>query len=193
MEYAYDAFSRQVLNRVQDANGVREYTRIWNGRQSIEEWENGQLSKSFIYGARVSEPVQMIRHTEGGLGQYFYAFNGRGFVTALVDPLGKPVERYRYDVFRQPFLSERNGQPVNEMISSSPLGNPFLGCGRLWDSDIGSSFGLGSEYDPWTGQVTNPESGPGEPGCENDYSGGENPGIRVRRDTLRSQLLRAMI
>src|SRR5205809_281963 len=127
MEYAYDAFSRQVLNRVQDANGVREYTRVWNGRQSIEEWENGQLSKSFIYGAR---------------------------------------------------LSERNGQPGNEMISSSPLGNPFLGCSRLWNSDIGSSFGLGSEYDPWTGQVTNPESGPGEPGCENDYSGGENPTSR---------------
>src|SRR5262249_29206124 len=151
IEYTYDAFGRQVTRRVTDADGERHCLRVWNGRQLLEEWEDGRLSRSFVYGARVNEPVMLTRHSPAGEERVFYTFNGRGFAPGLVDSRGSSAERYRYDVFRQPFLSERDGRPV-EGLSSSPLGNPFFIAGSIWDGDVNSFQALGNSYDPLTGQ-----------------------------------------
>lgn len=165
IEYTYDAFGRQVLKRVADADGTQEHARVWSGRQLIEEYEDGKLSKSFVYGARVNEPVKTDRHGSGGTQELFYTFDGRGYVTGLVDSLANVTERYRYDVFGQPFLSEVDGQPVEEdeqRSTSSPAGNPFFAGAQVWDSDTGLLFALETAFDPTTGQTVNPEAGPEE-------------------------------
>jgi hypothetical protein len=175
VDYAYDAFGRQVSRRAADADGERNCVRVWNGRQLIEEWEDGKLSRSFVYGARVNEPVAMTRYAPAGPDRYVYTFNGRGFVTGLVDSRGSTAERYRYDAYRQPFLSERDGGPVDGLVSSSPLGNPFFMGGAIWDSAANRMQTLGSSFDPLTGQFGNPESLLGEPGCGSGYGAGTNP------------------
>jgi YD repeat-containing protein len=156
-DYTYDAFSRQVLKRLTNAQGEQETARVWNDSQLIEEWEGDNLARSFVYGAKVNEPVKMNRQTANGVEEFFYTFNGRGSVSALVTPTDLVAERYTYDIFGQPFLTEVNGEPVGpiELVgqpSYSPVSNPFFTGGQLWDSDTRLVFKLGKAFDPSTAQ-----------------------------------------
>ena len=178
IQYTYDVFGRQTRKNVSGEGRDYESVRVWNGRQLIEEWENGNLARSFVYGPRAGWPVQMIRYTASGLERYAYTFNGRGLVTGLVDVMGDFNERYRYDVFRQPFVGEQKDQTVVERVSFSKIGNPLFFGTSIWDAESSAFQTLGSSFDPAVGQFTNPESMPGEPGCGNDYSAGPNPPSR---------------
>jgi hypothetical protein len=72
IEYAYDAFNRQVLKRITKGEETREYVRVWNGSQLLEEWQDGKLTTSFTYGARINEPLKMSLSSEGEPQDYLY-------------------------------------------------------------------------------------------------------------------------
>ena len=161
IEYAYDAFNHQVLKRITKDGETREYVRVWNGRQLIEEWEAGKLAKSFTYGARINEPLKMNLSSEREPKDYLYLLNGRGSVAGLTDQHGKLVEAYRYDVFGQPFLRIHGGQEVNQSMLSSTVKTPLLVNANIYDLDTELTILVPSSYDAGTGQPVNAPGGGG--------------------------------
>jgi YD repeat-containing protein len=155
IEYAYDAFNRQVLKRITKGEETREYVRVWNGSQLLEEWQDGKLTTSFTYGARINEPLKMSLSSEGAPQDYLYLLNGYGSVTGLTDQHGELVEAYRYDVFGKPFLTVHGGQEVNQSILSSKIKTPLLVNANIYDLDVDLTILAPSSYDAGTGQAIN--------------------------------------
>ena len=155
IEYAYDAFNHQVLKRITKDGETREYNRVWNGSQLIEEWEDGKLAKSFSYGAGINEPLKMSLYSEREPEEYFYTLDGRNSVTGLIDQQAKTIEGYRYDVYGQPFLTVYNGQEANQSILSSTVKNALLGNANIFDLDTDLYILGPSSYDAGIGQAVN--------------------------------------
>jgi YD repeat-containing protein len=150
VEYAYDTFGRQVMKRVSRDGVTKSYALVWHGSQLIEEWEDGELAKTFTYGARTGEPLKVSVQTGGKPEEYFYALDGRGIVTGLIDRRAALVERYRCDAFGLPFRSESAGPPAGR-AARTDLGNPLLIVGAQWDHDTQLYIRLSDAFDPSTG------------------------------------------
>ena len=182
IEYVYDPFGRLVLRRRTDGEGnVKETVNTWNGRQRIETYENGQLKRSFAFGARVNEPVAMRDHDEEK--DFYYTFDAAGRASALADVSGRVVERYKHDLLGEIRVAEHMGEEFDESAGpkGSLLGNDFFNGDRLHDADAGLSLGIGPAYDPFTGQPTNPDSSSGDPNCGYS-SGGPDSSILGNQD-----------
>jgi YD repeat-containing protein len=144
IDYSYDAFGRQVLKRISKDGRTSELIRFWNGRQLAEEWEDGRLVRSFVYGGRFHEPVQLELHSDEDK-EYLYVLDGKGSVSALVDDNARPLEEYHYDVNGKPFISTMNGPAIH---------NPLLTGSQLYDYDTGLSVLNEVSYDASTAQTT---------------------------------------
>lgn len=166
IEYGYDAFNHQVLKRITKDGETREYIRVWNGSQLIEEWEDGKLIKSFTYGGRINEPLTMSLSSTREPKDYHYLLNGGGSVAGLTDQQGKLVEAYHYDVFGQPFLTEQSDQEVSKSILSSTVKNPLLANAQLYDLDTGLTIMGSSSYDAGTGRTVSADEKPPGPWIE---------------------------
>lgn len=163
IEYAYDVFDRQILKRITKDGATQEFVRVWKGSQLIEEWQDGQLAKSFTYGARINEPTKMSLSSEGETKGYLYLLNSRGSVAGLTDQHGKLEEAYRYDVFDQPFLTVQAGQEVNQSIVSSSIKPTLLVNANIYDFDLELTIpALPSYYDARIGQSINRPGGIGD-------------------------------
>ena len=155
VEYKYDVFGRQIRLRITDDQGSNEFTRIWNGRQLIEERQNGKLVKSYLYGAHTDEPLVMRRYSSKGK-DYYYAYNGRGYVTALLDDAGNVLERYRYEFSRQHSVSESNGKRVPTEVAQrkSSYANSIFIAGTISDDVTENLYGPnGSSFDRFSGKL----------------------------------------
>ena len=62
LEYAYDPFNRQVQERRLRNGSTKQYDRVWSMQQMIEEYEDGELARSLIYGRSPREVVRSIQH-----------------------------------------------------------------------------------------------------------------------------------
>jgi YD repeat-containing protein len=146
INYSYDAFNRQVLKRITQQGITKVFARLWNGSQLAEELEDGRLANSFIYGARTHEPLVIDHFSGEGTSRYFYALNGRGSVTGLIDQYAHVIEAYCYDV---------HGQLISSPHSSQKTIGPLLYGSKLYDEDTKfSSWGQYS-YDSTTAQTVN--------------------------------------
>jgi YD repeat-containing protein len=161
IEYVYDTFDRQVVKRITRNGDTKEYLRIWDGSQLIEEWEDGKLAKSFTYGARINEPLKMSLFSECGSEDYFYTLNTRNSVTGLIDPGAKLTEAYHYDIFDKPLRSEFIDS-VSQPVLVSQKDNPLLVSGTIWDSHTSLYTLSGNAFDPNIGQIV--RGGQLEPG-----------------------------
>lgn len=153
IDYTYDAFGRQVRRSFRQDNTTRETVRVWNGDHLLEEWEDGKLVRSFVYGSRVNEPIKLLLFTDQGTKSCYYVHNGQSSTTALLDEAGNVVEGYSYDAAGQVFLSEQNGQPVNSSVFTSVVGNNLLAGARIYDADAGLTIMKGDGYDPISSQL----------------------------------------
>ena len=149
LSYRYDSFSRQTLRRSTSADAENEISRIWSGPRVIEEWAGDQPVRSIIYTDR--DPLQLRRHNSDGQDSAFYALNGRGFVTSLINETGERLESYTYDFFGEP---SRDG--VNPALPLSSLGNPVFARTEPWDSELGAYTGTGVTFEPSTAQRFEP-------------------------------------
>ncbi|MES0096634.1 DUF6531 domain-containing protein [Mesorhizobium sp. M0019] len=171
IEYAYDTNNRQVLKRLTKDGRAREFVRVWNGDQLIEEWIDGKLAKSVTYGARNNEPLKLSLTSNTVSTDYCYVLDGRGSITGLLDERSRVFEGYRYDAFGQPVLTMRDNHHTDEQVSFATA-NPLLSYGRLYDGDAELSISNSSLYDAKTGQImadTDPPPGPVEIGPQASF------------------------
>ncbi len=124
--YRYDALNR----RVTQSYGGQTTAYIYDGGQVIEEYEDGQFQRSFVYGIYIDDPIMM----EDNAGNRYYYLKDRQYsVTALTDENGNIVETYEYTAFG--LMTILNGQGVT--ISESTVDNPYGYTGRRWDGESG--------------------------------------------------------
>jgi YD repeat-containing protein len=144
IEYFYDSLGRQIRKVVTDRRGeITETTYVWLGNILIEEYENGVLVRSYLYG-NGSIPVQLSTNK----GTYYYTHNGSGLASGLVykhDP-SKFAEKYRYELTGASGIAEINGVklsiPLGNSTNSSVL-NSILSGGYLRDWQNKTHSGIG--------------------------------------------------
>lgn len=154
IEYFYDALGRQIRKVVTDAVGTStEYTYVWIGSLLAEEYENGTLARSYVYGIGAT-PVQLSSQKAGG--DFSYLLNGRGLVSGIVrkDDPNAFAEKYGYELTGNVFMTEVDGLPVDipsRSTTISGLGNPLV-TGDVFGSII-SDLASGTLCGPGGGHM----------------------------------------
>ncbi len=149
--YAYDAFGRRIGKSVNTA-GCCECRYRYAGSSVIEELDpNGATLASYVRGVRASEIVCV----ESGGQIYYQHADDVGNVVALTDPNGAVFERYEYDDFGAPTITDGAGAP----LSSSSVGNPYLFQGDRYDPETGWYLHGDRYYDPAHGRYITRPSG----------------------------------
>jgi len=104
----------------------------------------GTLQAQYVYGAGLDEPLRMVR---GGVTSYYHA-DGLGSVVGLSQSAGALVERYAYDVYGTPRITNAGGT----VLTQSAIGNRFLFTGREWDAAPELYHYRARYYEPWIGR-----------------------------------------
>lgn len=140
--YAYDWNNKQVgvddgtVTVKYDALGRRitqnATTYYYIGDQMVEEYTDGQLAASYLYGNDIDEALQMKR----GSSVYYYHTNHLGSTMALSDAAGTIVELVDYDAYGQPTFSDADGN----VLAHSYVGNAILFTGREYDAESGTYY-----------------------------------------------------
>ena len=175
--YAYDAWNR--LTSVSDSTGTlvtyeldalgRRSKRIeasgqttryvYSGARLLEESEASSPSGTFtlkiryLYGAGLDELVAL----EDDVGARYFVFqDALGSVEAVTDWNGAVLERYRYDAFGQPTVTNGAGTVTHtDAVTGrpeSPLGNSLWFTGARWDPESGNYHMRARQYEPKTGR-----------------------------------------
>jgi len=133
MQATYDGLGRCV--RRTTAGGTRVFT--YDGWKPILEWDQwGNWLAWNIYGAGADE---ILARNDWAAGVVIYKQDKQGSVVALLDVSGNVVEKYHYDAFGQPTVTDYwgnvrtdgNGRPV------SWCGNRFMFTGREYIAELG--------------------------------------------------------
>ena len=140
--YAYDRNNKQVgvddgvITVKYDALGRRiaknTTTYCYVGDQMVEEYVDGQLVASYLYGNGIDEALQMTK----GSAVYYYHTNHLGSTMALSDANGAIVERVDYDAYGQPTFFDADGNK----LAQSTVGNAILFTGREYDAESGTYY-----------------------------------------------------
>jgi RHS repeat-associated protein len=127
MHFTYDALGRCVRRMEMGTTTLFTYDE-WNQMLEWDEW--GNFKAWNIYGARADEILARYDTTHGAL---IYKQDKLGNVVFLLDGSGNLLERYRYDAFGQPKVTDWYG---NDHGGASWYGNRFLFTGREYLSWI---------------------------------------------------------
>ncbi len=136
IEYEYDALGRLVRKIVTNRDGeVTETTFTWAGTTLLEEYENGILVQTYVYGIG-SQPARLTV-TRDGRVDYLYVHDGRGLVVGLVraDDPNAFAERYGYEITGAAYVTEIDGIKVE-------LPDRSTKASTIWNSILmGDKFG----------------------------------------------------
>jgi len=151
-QYWYDALGRRIQSMV-NPDGSPSTTRyFYDDSRVLEEQDTlGSPLATYVYGNYVDEILMMNR-----AGQtYFYHQNALWSVEAVTDAAGGAVERYAYDAYGQPDISDGAGLPVpgnSWGVPHSAIGNPYMFTGRQFDEERGLYFYRARFHDPRLGR-----------------------------------------
>ena len=139
--YTYDPTGRRIRK---DVNGqITGY--IYDGDQVIAEYGGtGALTKKFIYGPGIDEPVCL----KAGQATYYYHTDGLGSVTELTDSSSSVIEKYTYDIFGNVIIKDAQGN----VLSQSAVGNPYFFTARALDPETGLYYYRARYYNPKIGR-----------------------------------------
>jgi len=130
LSYTYDPLGRRIQKSV---NG-QATSYIYDGDQIIAEYNgSGVLTKKFIYGPGIDEPICLKVIASGSEAIYYYHFDGLGSVTELTNSSGQVIEYYTYDIFGSVIIKDGNGN----VLSQSAVGNPYYFTARQLDPETG--------------------------------------------------------
>lgn len=139
--YTYDPLGRRLTKTV---NGTT--TRfLYDGDQILAETDAaGNITAKYVHSSGIDEPLRMER---SGVVSYYHP-DGLGSIAALTNSSGAVVERYAYDSYGEPRITDAADNPR----ASSALGNRFLFTGREWDSESGLYHYRTRAYSPTLGR-----------------------------------------
>lgn len=141
--YAYDALGRRIGKSLN--TGCCEVRYRYVGERVIEEVDpNGVTLASYVRGTRATEIVCVETN---GQTVYHHA-DDVGNVVALTDANGVVFERYEYDDYGAPRITDAAGSPR----ASSIVGNPYMFRGQRYDRETGWYLSGSRYFDPTTGR-----------------------------------------
>lgn len=144
-EYTYDALNRRVSKSTPLTSGVTTY--YYDNAQVIEEHEEGNYKRAYVYGQYVDDPLMM----ESGGQDYFYLKDRQYGIRAVADNAGNEVERYDYTAFGRMTVYRNNAGNWIE-TSESQIGNTYGYTGRQWDKESGLWYYRNRMYSPTLGR-----------------------------------------
>ena len=119
--FAYDARNRCVARTVSSSMLLF----VWDDWNLLDERNTSDAVQAYyVHGARVDE---LIAKTDSS-GAVYYHQDGLGSTVALTNGSGNLLERYTFDAYGQPSLSDGSGSS----ITVTGFGNRFLFTGREW-------------------------------------------------------------
>jgi RHS repeat-associated protein len=127
-EFTYDGLGRCLKRTVDWETTII----VYDGWRPTVEWSEWDGLKAWnIYGAGADEIL--YRH-DAYLGDLRYHLDRMGNVAFLLDSDGDGIERYTYDAFGRPTVTEWNGQNPR---TYSWYGNRFMFTGREYFAGLG--------------------------------------------------------
>src|SRR5207248_1326012 len=152
--FLYDALGRCVKRVIDGVTTVVTYDQ-WS---PVAEWDgNGNLIASNVYGLGDDEVLYRL----AGSTQLFYKTDPVNNVKFLLDQNGNGIEKYKYDAFGSPTITDWSGNAR----SGSAYGNHFAFSGREFLQTLSLYDMRNRIYDPVMGRFyqTDPISFAGDP------------------------------
>lgn len=127
-QFVYDGLGRCVKRTI---NGASRHF-AYDGWHPVVEYDGaGNYAAFNVYGAGTDEIV--MRH-DVSVGYTAYSLDWQGNVFTIMDGAAQIVERYKYDAFGQPTISDWDG---GNQRTSSNQGNRFMFTGREYLPELG--------------------------------------------------------
>lgn len=127
-QFVYDGLGRCLKRKVNGETIVIAY----DGWKPIVEWDEWGYPKAWnVYGAGPDEILWRYADSSGHLR---YHLDRKGNVAFLLDFDGMVVEKYSYDAFGEPTVTDANGETQR---SYSWYGNRFMFSGREYFPELG--------------------------------------------------------
>jgi len=131
--YGYDGLGRRVRKTV---NGTATRYLVQGDRVLVELDNSWLPAAKYSYYPGVDRPHAMVRAGK----RYYFAQDGQGNVTGLLDSVGTVVQQYDYT-------------PYGEALAGSgSVVNPYQYKGREWDAEARLYFMRARYYDPKLGR-----------------------------------------
>jgi len=131
----------------------------YDGDRVFAEYNDSyQISRRFIYGPGIDDPICMIDAAGAGETRYYYHYDGLGSVIALSNTSGTIVEGYIYDAFGACTVITSGGTDGNWLTddgtsdTKSAYGNPYQFTARRWDDEIELYYYRARMYSPELGR-----------------------------------------
>jgi len=139
----YDGLGRCV-RRTLNGNSATLFT--YDGWNPIIEWNQGGGWKTMNhYGAGADE---LLSRYDAVYGAQIYKQDKRGNVTFLLNASNQIIEKYTYDAFGTPTITDANGAGRTESL----YGNRFMFTGREYIKELGIYDFRNRVYDPGIGR-----------------------------------------
>jgi len=157
-EYTYDALGRRIEMKTYDSGQVDSVTRYYynNNWQVLAETDYDSSGpteiqlRDYIYGNYIDEVLIM---TDDSDAEHYYGHDHIFSVVALIEPDGDVEERYEYDAYGKPTISNAG---FTQTYDTSQFGNPYMFTSRRVDSldsdDLQLQYNRNRYYDYHTGR-----------------------------------------
>ena len=148
ISFEYDPFGRRITK----SNGNQTTHYYYAGDQVIEERDGSdKLLKQYIYGNLIDEVLRMDKYNSTGNtieNSFYYHTDSIGNITAITDKDGNIIERYKYNIYGSPTITDNTGNILN----SSAIGNDYLFQSRRYDKELHLYYYRARTYDPEIGR-----------------------------------------
>ncbi len=153
--YRYDALGRRVEKAVSGGATTRY---VLDGQEAVEEYDGQDVWQArYVYEDGIDRPRVMDQADQADVNgnqnttevlRFTYHQQALGSVTEISEPGGSVVEWVTYDVYGKPTILDQQGN----VVTQSPVGNPYLFTGREFDAEDGLYFYRARAYDPVAGR-----------------------------------------
>jgi RHS repeat-associated protein len=146
--YEYDALSRRIKKIANPAavSSPVETRYFYDSARIVEEQDTGGATlATYVYGNYIDEILTMDR-----AGTFYYHQNSLWSVEAITNAASSIVERYAYDAYGLPTITNGAGMfvtPNSWGTAHSAIGNPWMFTGRQFDEETGLYFYRARYYD----------------------------------------------